>query len=281
MTHSFVRSPLKYPGAKFKVLPRICKFLPKTQIPLFIDCFVGGGSVFMNVKAKRTVAFDINHDLINFYKHVQVGGEAYIHDAKKLFIPSNNTAEKYYQIRAAFNESEDKYERALYMLYLSRHGYNGLWRVSKNGFNVPFGKVKPYFPEQELRALAERSKTVEFIQGDFSLAFDYAINANIKDTFMYSDSPYVAISKTANFTSYTVDGFSHADQLRLVDCMKQSSAHGITNLASNHHNKISRALYKGASKRTVFDVSRTISQKVTERKPVKEVLVLYLPTNNV
>lgn len=119
------RSPLKYPGAKIKVIPRILKLLPKKQIPVFIDCFAGGGSCFLNVNAARTIAFDINWDLINFYKQVQQHGIAYIHDAKQYFTPLHNLSDSYYEIRQLFNDSNDSYQRAIYILRLAVQLYTG------------------------------------------------------------------------------------------------------------------------------------------------------------
>lgn len=283
MKNTLNRSPLKYPGAKIRVMPRILRLLPKKQLPIFIDACVGGGSCFLNVNAAITIAYDVNWDLINFYKQVQLRGTKYNQDAKALFTPLNNVAERYYEIRALFNACTDDYERAIYMLYLSRHCYNGLWRVNKsNYFNVPFGRyAAPYFPDNELGYLYERARTVEFIHGDFSQAYqhDTVMKASSGMTTVYLDPPYVKLSDTANFTSYSVEGFTHQDQLRLVDCAIASSKKGVTNIISNHYNKVTRDLYREATKKRVFYVSRTIGQNINSRKPVKEMLALYAPTN--
>lgn len=279
MTHSLYRSPLKYPGGKIKVLPRIINMLPK-DMPLLVDCCTGSGVVFLNVPAIKTIAVDINPDLINFFNMVKLHGERFIADAKTLFVEQNNTSDAYYELRETFNLSADNYERALLLLYLQRHCYNGLFRVNQSGcYNVPKGRyLEVYYPEQELLFLAERSQTVEFVHADFSTAFEMAAKADVTGS-CYIDPPYISLSSTANFTSYTKDGFSYADHERLVKCIEDSSKQGVLNLISNHHNAVTKKLYKNASKVSVFDVSRTISQKITARKPVKEVLALYRPIN--
>ena len=52
-----------------------------------------------------------------------------------------NNKDDYYKARELFNSINDSIERSALLIYLNRHGYNGLYRVnSLNKFNVPFGK---------------------------------------------------------------------------------------------------------------------------------------------
>lgn len=55
--------------------------------------------------------------------------------------------------------------KAVYFLYLNRHGYRGLCRYNLSGhFNVPYGNYKnPYFPENEIRAFAKKAQRATFI----------------------------------------------------------------------------------------------------------------------
>ncbi|GAA7668876.1 hypothetical protein JP0566_03700 [Helicobacter pylori] len=47
-----IRSPFFYVGDKYKLMPQLNKLFPN-NINQFIEPFVGGGSVFLNTKAKR------------------------------------------------------------------------------------------------------------------------------------------------------------------------------------------------------------------------------------
>ena len=52
--------------------------------------------------------------------------------------------------------------------------------------------------------------------GDFEKAVE-GVNAG---DFVYFDPPYIPLSETSAFTSYTYEGFSYEDQVRLRDCFE-------------------------------------------------------------
>ncbi len=125
---------------------------------------MGAGSVFLNTDFSRYILADINSDLIGLYNIVKLRTDEYVAAAREMFVPENNVAERYYQYRDEFNQSQDPLRRAVLFLYLNRHGYNGLCRYNLRGeFNVPFGRYKkPYFPEAELYHFAEKAQNAEF-----------------------------------------------------------------------------------------------------------------------
>ncbi len=65
-----MNSFLKYPGGKFKELQIIKEFLP-IRINRYFEPFVGGGSVYLNLKFKPSFINDKSIDLINLYKFVK------------------------------------------------------------------------------------------------------------------------------------------------------------------------------------------------------------------
>ena len=54
-----IRSPLFYTGDKYKLIPGLKKYFPN-KIDKFVEPFVGGGSVFLNVEANEFYENDIN-----------------------------------------------------------------------------------------------------------------------------------------------------------------------------------------------------------------------------
>ena len=66
MTKLF-RSPLFYVGDKFKLLEQILQSFPN-KINNYYEPFVGGGSVFLNVNAKKFHLNDLDKNLINLHK---------------------------------------------------------------------------------------------------------------------------------------------------------------------------------------------------------------------
>lgn len=268
-----MRSALKWAGGKKKVVNEIASLLPIKGKKRLVEPFVGGGSVFLNLDFDEYLLVDMNKDLINLFNIIKNQPAKFITDAQKYFQGDNNQPEKYYDLRSQFNQSTDPYERSLLFLYLNRHGYNGLCRYNKSGgYNVPFGRYKhPYFPKEELQYFSKKATNATFIQGDFETAF-----AQLKaNDVVYCDPPYSPINPTSNFTAYAGNSFTDDDQRRLVEYAEIARSKKIPTLISNHYVDFTRDLYQGASKKKLFQVQRTISQKGKGRIKVKEVLALY------
>ncbi len=268
-----MRSALKWAGGKKRVIGEILKVLPVKGKKRLIEPFVGGGSVFLNIDFDEYLLIDMNKDLISLFNIIKNQPTNFIADAEQYFYGDNNNPDSYYELRKKFNQSQDPYERALLFLYLNRHGYNGLCRYNKSGgYNVPFGRYKhPYFPKAELAFFAQKAQRATFEQGDFEKAFS---QAKIGDV-IYCDPPYSPINRTASFTAYAGNTFTDDDQARLVSCAETVKKQGIPTLISNHYVDFTKELYKGASKKELFQVQRSISQKGKARVKVKEVLALY------
>lgn len=66
-------SIVKYPGGKLRELPGIRSHMP-LSFDRFVDPFVGGGSVFCGIDAKRYAINDKSEDLMNLYRLVARGG---------------------------------------------------------------------------------------------------------------------------------------------------------------------------------------------------------------
>jgi DNA adenine methylase len=265
------RAFLKWAGGKYSLIEDITAKLP--QAKKLIEPFVGAGSVFLNTDYSKYLLNDINADLINLYNIVKHQSTDYIMDSAKLFSPAYNEEQRYYQIRQAFNDSEDIYERAVYFLYLNRHGYNGLCRYNNSGkFNVPFGRYKaPYFPEKEILYFAEKSQLATFTCDSFEKVFARAR----KDSVIYCDPPYAPISKTAMFNSYAAGGFTLDNQIKLAQLARRTGyKRNIPVLVSNHDTEFTRDIYQGADV-TELQVNRFISQNGSNRIKVAELLALF------
>lgn len=268
-----MRSALKWAGGKKKVIHEITSLLPTKGKQRLVEPFVGGGSVFLNLDFNEYLLIDMNKDLINLFNIIKNQTTEFIADAQSFFNGDSNQPEKYYELRSQFNQTSDPYERSLLFLYLNRHGYNGLCRYNKSGgYNVPFGSYKhPYFPNDELIYFSEKAKRATFIQGDFETAFSQ-LEAN---DVVYCDPPYSPINPTSNFTAYAGNTFTNEDQQRLVDCAENAKRNNVPTLISNHYVDFTRELYKGATKKKLFQVQRSISQKGNSRIKVNEILALY------
>lgn len=267
------KSPLKWAGGKKRILHHIKSQLPSEKNKRLIEPFVGGGSVFLNLDYEEYLLVDTNPDLINLFKLIKDSHQKLIDKTQKLFVKTNNNAEKYYAFRERFNNATNKLERASLFLFLNRHGYNGLCRYnSKGGFNVPFGSYKkPYFPESEIQQFSRIAQKASFVCGDFSEAFKQADKGDV----IYCDPPYSPINATANFTGYAGNKFGENDQRRIVFEAQRAQDRGVSTLISNHDLAITREIYQHADSISSIEVQRNISCKGQIRNKVGEVLALY------
>lgn len=266
-----VRPFLKWAGNKFRILDRIQRQLPKGD--RLVEPFVGSGAVFLNTDFPAYRLSDSNADLINVYRTLQRDGRDFIEACAPMFTPDNNRQERYYSLRDEFNACRDPLRRAVLFVYLNRHGYNGLCRYNaKGGFNVPFGRYKkPYFPGDEMLDFHARSRDAEFL----CRGFEEALQDTRPGDVVYCDPPYVPLSPSSNFTSYSAGGFTPRDQQALAESARMTAGRGIPVLVSNHDTREAREAYKGASFRK-FQVQRFISCNGAKRGKAGELLALFV-----
>jgi DNA adenine methylase len=172
-------------------------------------------------------------------------------------------------------------ELAAMLIYLNRTGFNGLFRLNAaGGFNVPAGRYeKPRICDSEnLRGVANALS-----QPGVSIAcltFDRVLDEARAGDFLYFDPPYAPVSRTAQFTSYTAEGFGHAEQRRLQTLIVQLAHRGCQVLLSNSTALQISELYerdiaaKEAGLRCYrVPARRAINSKASRRGPVTEFLI--------
>jgi DNA adenine methylase len=236
----------------------------------FVEPFVGSCVVSLNVNSSKYILCDINNDLINLY-NILKEDDNFINDLRYFFSFYNNDSRKYYECRELFNNTKDLRLRSLLFVYLNRHCFNGLCRYNKSGlFNVPFGKYKRiYFPEVELLNFRESlvNKSELYCQS-FEKTFEMLENEDV----CYCDPPYVPVSRTSNFSDYSVGGFSNEQQILLAKLAEKSSC---KIFISNSDTDFTRDIYSKADEIRTIKVSRFISANTDSRKPVYELLAIY------
>lgn len=266
---------LKWAGGKTRVLPHILPLIGDANH--FIEPFAGSMSVALNVPAKVCFLNDVNGYLVDLYKTLISEGDDFINYCEEFFNDGNDS-DKYYENRTLYNSTKDVRLKSALFVYLNRHSFNGLTRYNKKGeYNVPFGKYKsPYFPREEMQSFRRilTAKTILNITAtDFSANTLYQfVNSN---TVVYCDPPYIPLSKTSNFTSYSTDGFTDVDQLRLRQKALELRRKGAKVIISNHDVPEARELYKDANKIIEIDVNRSVGASGDSRGKVGEILAVY------
>lgn len=261
---------LKWVGGKYRIRDKIIAHLPAGS--RLIEPFVGAGSIFLNTEYKHYILADINHDLINIYKHLKAEQQKFINYCAKFFTIENNNEKIFLNNREIFNTTTNKRLKAGLFLYLNRHSYNGLIRYNSKGqLNMPFGYYKkPYFPKKEMLYFANKVQDAKICQADFVTTIQQAKAGDV----IYCDPPYVPLSKTANFTQYNLNSFGESQQIALANIVKKIVQQGVIVLISNHDTNFIQQLYQGA-KIKKFEVQRFISCKVKNRTKAKEILAIF------
>jgi len=258
---------LKWPGGKRRLVSKIISIFPKDYSErVYHEPFLGGGAIFFTIKPNRGTINDVNSRLINFYRVVRDWPEELIKEASKY----RYDKETFYKLREKFNRDNlPIIESAAIFLYLNKTGYNGLYRENTKGlFNVPFGRYNnpTIIPEREILDASSILKKVSIHNEDFSYVIDVAKRGDL----VYFDPPYIPISRTSNFTSYSNEGFRYNEQIKLSELCEELDKRGVLFLLSNTVPAIE--FYEKFKKLTV-QVNRPINSKSTGRGPITEILV--------
>ena len=275
-----IRPFLKYPGCKYSVMHRINEMLPKRKV--LCDFFVGSGVTMLNTDFERYILSDINPHLIRLYKTLQVNTDQLISLVDNTFTQLDNESDVYYQARRDFNAHTDETDpdgllRSSLLVWLNRHGYNGLMRLNaKNELNVPFGSYKTVrAPLEEMITFAEKSQRAKFYCRSYAESF--AAARHLKDVSYYLDPPYVIEARQKKgFTGYAGNRFCYKEQERLMGFAKRRGVRtdGAV-VISNHDTAETRDLYRDAIELKSFDVHRSISCKGDNRVAARELLVRF------
>lgn len=270
------RTFLKWAGGKTKILSKILKhFNPSKR---FVEPFLGGGSVFLNVKYDKYLINDINPDLSLIWSCIKERGPFFLERCCSLFTEENNKKDKYYELREKFNELEKnkkfrKYdvERASLFLYLNKHCWNGLCRYSiKNNirkFNVPYANYKSVnCPTDQLHFcqsyLNKNHVTIE--NKHFKEIFDMVKPGDM----IYCDPPYIPISDTACFTAYAGGEFTEDDHSDLLEESHKAAANGCKVVISNSFCDKTQKLYEGLNYEEI-----KVIRNIGKGELVKELIV--------
>ena len=228
----------KWTGGKRQLLPVIKSLMPDTYNGYF-EPFIGGGALFFDLAPEKAVINDFNSELVNCYLQIK---ERPLELIALLTEHQTNNSKEFYRVNA------------------------------KNQFNAPYGNYKnPKIVNSELiLAISDylNSADIAIMTGDFEKAVESVETGD----FVYFDPPYIPLSETSAFTSYTHEGFSYEDQVRLRGCVKRLDEKGAFVMLSNSSSPLVEELYKDFIIHKV-DVTRTNGAKASSRGKISEIIV--------
>jgi DNA adenine methylase len=284
LRNPLVKPFVKWAGGKRQLMPEILKYKPKSY-KKYIEPFVGGGSVFLQLQNSKTIINDFNSELINAYTTIRDNVDELILELENH--RDNNSKEYFYELREwdrnGILETKNNIERASRFIYLNKTCFNGLFRVNSQGqFNVPYGNYKnPNIVNREVLIADSRflnRSGVKILNGDF----EKAVKSARAGDFIYFDPPYAPLDDSSNFVGYTLNGFGYAEQERLRDLFVKLDKKGCFVMLSNSSSKVIHELYKDYAENTIIiGANRNINSKGDNRGKVDEVLIMnynYLDT---
>lgn len=258
-TKELVKSPLNYTGGKYRVLTQLVDKFPK-NIDMFYDVFSGGGSVGVNIEAKKIICVDIDERLISLLNYLQK--EEYCHLVNHLdalidkfslsstykngyeFYGCNSdngvgqyNKDKFLKLREEYNNSNKKRDDLFLLLII--YSFNNQIRFNNKGeYNLPVGKRDFNGSlRKKLQLFIDKihSKEISFVNLDFRrLDIDKISKVN---SFLYLDPPYYLGNASYNENG----GWTEKDEGDLLDFLKKCDKKQIRFALSNvieHKGKI-------------------------------------------
>ena len=221
---------VKWSGGKGDEIKHIEKYIP--DYDLYLEPFVGGGSVFFHLSPPKAVISDVHTELIDLYQSIGKGQSTEIYDFMKEH-PNDETT--YYQVRDDFKVMTPL-DRAKRFYYQRKTCFRGMLRYNRDGkFNIPFGRYKTIgFEDLKNPGYPLLLGRTTILNTGFETIFrDY----NDPNHFMFLDPPY-----DSEFTDYGYCQFTRVEQEALAKCFKETKIKCLMVIGKT---PFIEALYKG------------------------------------
>ena len=298
MNKKIKRSPLFYVGDKYRLMRQLIDLFPK-EINDFYEPFVGGGTVFLNVEAKKYFLNDIDKHLVNIHKFLVSSAknpENFLKDVEKIIhkyklsqsyekdiVPDSLkkefkktyyakfNKEGYGKLRECVNKDIKNDPLILYILLI--YGFNRMLRFNGGGkFNLPVGNVD--FNKNVVSALNNyfdfvQDKKIKFTLKDFRKFFNK--DNYSKNDFVYLDPPYLI---TASEYNKFWNEESESDLLNLIDGLNRKGVKLSLSNVTHYNGSKNDLLIKWMKKYKVHKIeSNYISYHNNKKKKITEVLI--------
>ncbi len=309
-----VQPIFKWAGGKRKLAPLLADIVKEeaSECKTYIEPFFGGGAVYFELYNNKlfdeAYINDIIPQLVSFYKTIShnqniqdiYGGICRLLEEFNTYENKESRKKFFGTVRDEFNslwvseqtkemlqnkvvlEKEEAISSAVLLYVLNRTCFNGLFRVNKKGmFNVPLGSYSkvPTPSLTEMHNFSAALKNTNIFCGDYTALIEKSINT--KNSFTYLDPPYVANSKTSNFTSYSKESFKNTDSedlehVRLSENFDKLINAGVKAILSNHNNpKVYKIFISGKKNIFVYKINltKTIGRVDGSKNTSEELLI--------
>lgn len=188
-----IRSPLRYPGGKSRSVEKIAELIP--SFDEFREPFVGGGSVFINLKQKfPDKIFWINDkysELATFWQILQSDSEKLFEQICNWKCEFSDGKKLFYFLREKIKNCSEIETAAAFFIF-NRITFSGT--TEAGGFSLQaFEKRFTNSSIERLKLMPKVLQNVKITKSDY----ENVINADGEDVFLFLDPPYFSATNSA------------------------------------------------------------------------------------
>lgn len=205
-----MKSVLKYPGAKNRLAPWICGYIPEHKV--YLEPFAGSLSVFFNKpRSHIETVNDIHDEVVNYFTVLRDSSK----ELQRLIGLTPYSRSEY---EKAYEETDDNIERARRFCVRCWMGF-GCANLYKNGFRSGQQTHSP----NPAKAWAELPKTMVLaterlkgVQIENLPAIELIKRYDTKDIFIYADPPYLHETRKNYLYKYEMSDKEHKELLQIL-----------------------------------------------------------------
>lgn len=205
-----MKSVLKYPGAKNRLAPWICEYIPKHDV--YLEPFGGSLAVLFNKQRSHIETVnDLHGEVVNFFRVLRDDP-----DELKRLIELTPYSRAEYDL--AYQESDVDVERARRFCVRCWQGF-GCANLYHNGFksgqqtNSPNpAKAWAEYPD----VITQASKRLKGVQIENLPAIELIKRYNTSDVFIYADPPYLHSTRKKYLYKYEMNDANHEELLNVL-----------------------------------------------------------------
>ena len=203
-----MKTPITYYGGKQLMLQHILPIVPEHHI--YTEAFFGGGAVFFAKEpAPVEVINDMNGEVINFYRVLQLD----FFKLNEMIQATLHSRELYHDAQVVYNSPHlfDSIKRAWAFWILTNQGFSskiGSWGYEKQGSSM----VKRLSTKKTDNIIAMRTR-LEYVQIECNDALTVIESRDDPQAFHYVDPPYIG-SHQGHYSGYTREHYT-----ALMECL--------------------------------------------------------------
>lgn len=205
-----MKSVLKYPGAKNRLAPWICEYIPKHDV--YLEPFAGSLAVLFNKQRSHIETVnDLDEEIVNFFRILRNRGE----ELEQLISLTPFSRREY---ESAYEFCGDELERARRFAVKCWMGF-GCGNRYRNGFKSGQQTHSP----NPAKAWSELPGTMKLaterlkgVQIENLPATELIKRYDTKDVFIYADPPYLNGTRKNYLYNYEMSDEDHVELLDLL-----------------------------------------------------------------